>query len=176
MPLLRRDLRSDFPTTATFSFTADAGGVTPITVVDNGAGELSGTAYLDGTVGNVVGTYAQINLELNLDDYVGTDPLILIDAPPGHLVGTFNPAVTYLGTTTATVSYNEIICGTGNVCLIDFQNGAGAGTGSLAGAAVPEPSGLMMMLTLGLLLFTWGAGTSRQTARLRGYQCLKIRA
>ena len=36
-PQLRRDIYSDFPATATFSFTADAGGVTPITLVDNGA-------------------------------------------------------------------------------------------------------------------------------------------
>ena len=50
------------------SFTADAGGVTPITLVDNGA-ELSGTARLDGTVGNVPGSYAGVNLELNLDAY-----------------------------------------------------------------------------------------------------------
>ena len=45
-------------------------------------GELTGTAYLDGTVGNVPGTYAGMNLELNLDAYTGTSPLTLIDAPP----------------------------------------------------------------------------------------------
>ena len=65
-----RDIRFNYeggdfghPMTATFSFTADAGGVTPITVVDNGldtagTANLSGTAYIDGT-----------KLELNLDAY-----------------------------------------------------------------------------------------------------------
>ena len=54
---------SGYPMTATFSFTADAGGVTPITVVDNGldsggTANLSGTAYIAGA-----------KLELNLDAY-----------------------------------------------------------------------------------------------------------
>ena len=65
----------------------------------------------------------------------------------------------------------------GNVFLDNFQNGAGAGTGSLAGSAVPEPSGLLMMtLALGLLLFSFSAGAKRQPARLWGYQWLKVRA
>lgn len=178
-PLLRRDIYSDFPATATFSFTADAGGVTPITVFDNGAGEFSGTVHLDGTVGNVPETYARMNLELNLDAFPFTpmSKMTLIDAPPGHLSGMF-AAETYMSNTTtrATVSYDELICGSGNVCLIDFHAVAGAGAGSLAGVAVPEPSGLMMLLTLGLLLFTFGAGANRQRARLWGHQCLKTRA
>jgi len=175
-----RDIRFDvdgvkpgYPATATFSFTADTGGVTPITVVDNGVdsagtANLSGTAYIDGA-----------KLELNLDAYCSLAtctsalPLTLIDAKPGNVSGTFG-MVTFLGTTTATVNYDDVLT-TGNVRLINFQNGAGAGAGSLAGGEVPEPSGLMMMLTLGLLLFTWGAGTNRQRARLWGYQCLKIR-
>ena len=156
--LRQPDIRSGFPADATISFTADAGGVTPIVLVDNSIafpGELTGTAYLDGTVGNVPGTYAGINLELNLDAYTGTSPLTLIDAPPDpdlaagasppHLVGVFG-TVTFLGSRTATVNYDY---DNGNVFLNNFQNGAG----SLAGATVPEPSGLAMLtLALGLLL------------------------
>ena len=42
------------------------------------------------------------------------------------------------------------------MCLINFQNGAGAGTGSLAGSAVPEPSGLLIMtLALGSCCVTF---------------------
>ena len=66
---------------------------------------------------------------------------------PAHLVGVFG-TVTFLGSRTATVNYDYV---NGNVFLNNFQSGAGAG--SLAGSAVPEPSGLAMMtLTLGLLL------------------------
>jgi hypothetical protein len=148
-PDMRHDIHSEWPANATMSFTTDAGGVTPIVLVDNSIpfpGELTGTAYLDGTVGNVAGTYAAINLELDLDAYTGTSPLTLIDAPPGHLSGVFNPAVTFLGTTTATVNYDYE---NGDVFLSNFQNGAGAGTGSLT--QVPEPSGLALMtLTLAL--------------------------
>ena len=106
--------------------------MTPIVLVDNSAfpGELTGTAYLDGTVGNVPGTYAGMNLELNLDAYTGTSPLTLIDAPPdlpgapsAHLVGVFG-TVTFLGSRTATVNYDYL---NGNVFLNNFQNGAGAG-------------------------------------------------
>ena len=154
-PDIRRDIRSEFPADATISFTADAGGVTQIVLVDNGAfpGELTGTAYLDGTVGNVPGTYAGINLELNLDAYAGTGPLTLIDAPPDlpgapppHLVGVFG-SVTFLGSRTATVNYDYL---NGDVYLSNFQSGPG--TGSLAGFAVPEPSVSMMTLALVLLL------------------------
>ena len=150
-PLHRRDIRSGFPANATISFTADAGGVTPIVLVDNSAfpGELTGTAYLDGTVGNVPGTYAGMNLILNLDAYTSASPLTLIDAPAGHLVGVFG-TVTFLGSRTATVNYDYV---NGDVFLNNFHIGPGAGTGSLASSAVPEPSGLVMMtLTLGLLL------------------------
>ena len=164
-PLLRRDFRSEFPADATLSFTADAGGVTPIVLVDNSIafpGELTGTAYLDGTVGNVPGSYAGMNLELNLDAYTGSSPLTLIDAPidpsPGgtpsaHLVGVFG-SVTFLGSRTATVNYDYV---NGNVFLNNFQNGTI--TGTLAGSAVPEPSGLAMMtLTLSLLLCSHSVG------------------
>jgi hypothetical protein len=154
-----RDIRSNYPSTATFSFTADEGGVTPIVVVDNGA-ELSGTAHIAGT-----------NLELNLDAYTLTEPLTLIDAAPGHLpAGTTFGTVTFLGSRTATPEYDYV---NGDVRLINFQGGAGGG--SLAGAAVPEPSSLMIV-TLGLFLFLLGAVANRQRARLWGYQCLKIRA
>ncbi len=117
-------------------------------------GELTGTAYLDGTVGNVPGTNAGINLELNLDAYAGTGPLTLIDAPPDlpgasppHLVGVFG-SVTFLGSRTATVNYDYL---NGDVYLSNFQNGAGVG--SLAGFAVPEPS--VSMMTLALVLLMW---------------------
>ena len=160
-PLIRRDIYSKYPATTTISFTADPNGVTPIVLVDNNIpfpGELTGSAFLDGTVGNDPNTYAAINLELDLDAYTGGSPLMLIDAPVAsdpndpdtfHLFGVFNPAVTFLGTTTADVNYDYV---NGDVFLDNFVTPLGAGTGSLAGAAVPEPSGLVMTLTLGLLL------------------------
>jgi len=156
------------PETATFSFTADAGGVTPITVVDNGldsegAANLSGTAYIGGT-----------NLELNLDAYAGTSPLVLIDAKPGNVSGTFG-TVTFLGTTTATVDYSDVMT-TGNVRLINFQNGSGAGAGALASASVPEPSGMMLVIAMGLFVFLFDARANRQRASQWGYQCATIRA
>lgn len=155
-----RDLLAATPT-AIFSFTADVGGVTPIVIVEN-VDEPSGTAEIEGA-----------KLELNLDAYTSTSPLTLINAPAGLLLGEFG-TVTFLGNTTATVNYDVF---NGNVFLNNFQNGAGAGTGSLAGTTVPEPSGLLMMtLALGLLLFSFSAGAKRQTARLWGYQCLKVRA
>ncbi len=159
-PEIRRDFFSDFPADATISFTADAGGVTPIVIADNSAfpGEFSGTARLAGTVGRIPGTFAQMNLELNLDafPFTPTSTLTLIDAPAGivgdpasfHLVGEF--AVTFLGTTIADVNYDNL---NGNVFLDNFRIGPAAGTGSLAAAgAVPEPSGLAMIVALGLLL------------------------
>jgi hypothetical protein len=160
-PLKRRDIRAGFPADATISFTADAGGVTPIVLVDNSIlfpGELTGTAYLDGTVGNVPGTYAGINLELDLDAYTGSSPLTLIDAPPdlapggansAHLVGVFG-SVTFLGSRTATVNYDYL---NGDVFLSNFQNGPGGGAGSSAGSTVPEPTSLatmVLMLSLSL--------------------------
>ena len=98
-----------------------------------------------------------MNLVLNLDAYTGTSPLTLIDAPTGHLPEFINMdpskpnkfgTVTFLGSRLATVNYDYV---NGNVFLNNFHNGAGSG--ALAGSAVPEPSGLAMItLTLGLLL------------------------
>jgi hypothetical protein len=128
-----RDILSNYPTTATFSFTADAGGVTPITVVDNGA-ELSGTANIAGT-----------KLELDLDAYTSTSPLTLIDAAPGNLSGTFG-TVTFLGNRTATVNYDTA---NGNVFLNNFQSTAASAT-----AAVPEPATLGLVFVAALTLST----------------------
>jgi hypothetical protein len=128
-----RDILSNYPTTATFSFTADAVGVTPITVVDNGA-ELSGTANIAGT-----------KLELDLDAYTSTSPLTLIDAAPGHLSGTFG-MVTFLGSRTATVNYDV---NNGNVFLNNFQSAAAS-----AKAAVPEPATLGLLFVAALALVT----------------------
>jgi hypothetical protein len=163
-----RDLGpSNYPETATFSFTADAGGVTPITVVDNGLDSesnpnLSGTAYIDGT-----------NLELNLDAYTSMSPLTLINAPAGLLLGEFG-TVTFLGNTTATVNYDVF---NGDVFLSNFQSGAGAGAASLAGSTVPEPSGLVMAtLALGLLFLSSNSRVQRRTACLWGNPWLNVRA
>jgi hypothetical protein len=154
-----RDLLANSPT-AIFSFTADAGGVTPITVVEN-ADEPSGIANVE-----------MAKLVLNLDAYTSASPLTLIDAAPGNLLPGMFGTVTFLGSRTATVSFDLI---NGDVILSNFQGGAGAA--SLAGAAVPEPSGLTMIVMLGLLfVFSFGAEANRQRARLWGYQCLKTRA
>jgi hypothetical protein len=156
---------STYRETATFSFTADVGGVTPIVVVDNGLDSelnpnLSGTAYIGGTT-----------LELNLDAYVSASSLTLINAAAGNLDGVFG-TVNFLGSRTADVNYDYV---NGDVFLSNFSGGAGAG--SLARAAVPEPSGLLMMtLTLGLFMFSFGTAANLQTGRLWGYQCLKVRA
>ena len=160
-PLIRRDIYSKYPATSTMSFTADPNGVTPIVLVDNDIafpGELTGSAFLDGTVGNDPNTYAAMNLVLDLDAYTGGAPLTLIDAPVAsdpndpdsfHLFGVFNPAVTFLGATTADVIYDYE---NGDVYLDNFVTPLGAGSGSLASSAVPEPSGLVMTLTLSMLL------------------------
>ena len=147
-PDIRRDIRSEYPSTATMSFTADANGVTPIVLADNSAaGQLTGAAYLDGTEGNVPGTYAAINLELNLDAYAGSARITLIDAPPGRLEGVFNPTITYLGSTTATINYDY---DNGDVFLTNFQSASAAGAALIA--TVPEPTVLALAaLTLGLL-------------------------
>jgi hypothetical protein len=157
------DIRSDqkgpgslagHPETATFSFTADAGGVTPITIVDNGLdmngkANYSGTAYIGGT-----------NLVLNLDAYTSAAPLTLIDAPVGmvtdpapadptphfHLVGTFG-TVTFLGHRTATVNYDYA---NGDVFLNNFHLGPGSAASS--NAAVPEPTSYFLMCTMGACL------------------------
>jgi hypothetical protein len=75
--------------TATLKFTADAGGVTPIT---GGSG-----ADLEGG-----------NLILDLDDFAFTpaSELTLVDVPDFSLFGTFGD-VTFLGDTTADVNYDE---------------------------------------------------------------------
>jgi hypothetical protein len=145
--------------TATFSFTADAGGVTPIVIAEN-VGETSGIANIAGA-----------RLVLDLDAYMSASPLTLINAAPGNLSGEFNPMVTFLGSRTATVNYDVV---NGDVFLSNFQSGGA--TASLAGVAVPEPSGLVLILTLGLFLFTLGLRANRPSARHWGYQCLKIRA
>jgi hypothetical protein len=125
-------------TTATFSFTADAGGVTPIVIAENVLPEPSGTAYINGA-----------RLQLNLDAYTSASPLTLINAPPLQLIGTFG-AVTFSGSRTATVNYDVA---NGNVFLSNFHLGPGAGAGSVAGAAVPEPTNLILMpLAMCLLL------------------------
>jgi len=122
-----RNLRAADPT-AKFSFTADAGGVTPITVVDN-PGETSGFANIN-----------TAKLELNLDAYTSTSPLTLIDAPPGQLSGAFG-MVTFLGSRTAAVNYDLT---NGDVFLNNFQSAATSGSAT-AGAA-PEPSSLLLAL------------------------------
>lgn len=142
--------------TAKFSFTADAGGVTPIVVAEN-LGETSGMAKIAGSL-----------LELNLDAYIGAGPLTLINAAPGNLSGTFG-SVSFLGSRTATVNYNVA---TGDVTLTDFLGGGG----SLAVNAVPEPSSAAMIAVAGFILLSFGAGAHRQRANSRGLQCLQIRA
>jgi hypothetical protein len=122
-----RNLRAAAPT-ASFSFAADAGGVTPITVVDN-PDEISGVAEI-----------SMAKLELDLDAYTSTSPLTLIDAPPGGLVGTFG-SVTFLGDRTATVNYDVL---NGDVILNNFQSAAAAD--ATIAAAAPEPGSLLLAL------------------------------
>ncbi len=121
-----RNLRAASPT-AKFSFTADAGGVTPITVVDNPA-ETSGTANIN-----------TARLEVDLRAYTSSSPLTLIDAPPGALTGTFG-TVTFVGNRTASVSYDLL---NGDVILSNFQATA---IGEPASATAPEPSSLLLVL------------------------------
>jgi hypothetical protein len=162
-------------TAATFSFTAAAGGVTPITIVDN-PGERSGTAYINGA-----------NLQLNLDAYTSASPLTLIDAPAGlvvdpapadptphfHLVGSFGTNVTFLGSRRADVNYDYA---NGNVYLNNFRIGPGVGAGSLANSSVPEPlSRALMPLALYMLVLVYHR-IGRQTARSWGYQCQSVHA
>jgi hypothetical protein len=129
--------------TAKFSFTADAGGITPIVVADNGA-EASGTANIAGSL-----------LELNLDAYLGSGPLTLFNAAAGHLSGTFG-SVSFLGSRTATVNYDVF---NGDVTLTNFTGGAG----SLAVNAVPEPSSFALLIISGLMV-AFGAGAHRRRA------------
>jgi hypothetical protein len=163
-PQLRRDIYSDFPATATFSFTADAGGVTPIVLVDNSAfaGEISGTANIAGT-----------NLVLSLDAYTSTSPLTLINAAPGHLAAGAFGTITFLGSRTATVNYDTT---NGDVFLNNFHTGSGAGAGDLASSAVPEPSRLMLIaLAAGLLLFV-NFRVDGRTGRCWGNKWQTVRA
>jgi hypothetical protein len=107
-----RDLLAASPT-AIFSFTADAGGVTPITLAQN-VGEASGGAEIEGS-----------QLELNLDAFAftPTSRLTLIDATASLLSGQFG-SVSFLGGTTAVVNYDLL---NGDVFLDNFQAGAIAG-------------------------------------------------
>lgn len=93
--------------TATFSFTADAGGVTPI-VAAAGAAEIE-----------------MARLELNLDAFAftPTSRLTLIDAVdlPGLLTGEFG-SVTFLGSTTADLHYDLL---TSDVYLDNFRRAQG---------------------------------------------------
>jgi hypothetical protein len=132
--------------TATFTFLADAGGVTPIVIAEN-PGETSGTAFINLS-----------NLVVNLDAYASASPLTLINAPAGNLVGTFG-SVTFAGTRTATVEYDVI---SGDVRLMNFVGGAGSG--GIAGGVVPEPASVMLLLTA----FAFAGGLRRQRPGLRG--------
>jgi hypothetical protein len=147
-------------TTATFSFTADAGGITPIVVAQNVLPEPSGTAYINGA-----------KLQLNLDAYTSSSPLTLINAPALQLIGTFG-SVTFLGSRTATVNYDVA---NGDVFLSNFHIGSGAGAGNLANSAVPEPSSLLLIaLAMGLLLFV-NSRVDGRTARCWAYKWETVR-
>jgi hypothetical protein len=156
-----RDLLAASPT-ATLSFTADAGGVTPIVVAPNTLPEPSGTAYINGA-----------KLLLNLDAYTSAAPLTLIQAPPLQLVGTFG-SVAFSGARAATVNYDVA---NGRVYLNNFHLGAGSGAGSLASSAVPEPSSVVLMtVAFGVLLLLFSRQQfERQAVGRWGYQWLKVR-
>ncbi len=101
-----RDILAAFPT-AIFSFTADAGGVTPITLAQN-IGEASGGAEIEG---------AQLQLNLDAFAFTPTSTLTLINATASLLLGEFG-SVTFLGSTTADVNYD---LANGDVYLDNFQ-------------------------------------------------------
>jgi hypothetical protein len=143
-----RDLLAASPT-ATLSFTADAGGVTPIVIATNVLPEPSGTAYINGA-----------KLLLDLTAYTSNSPLTLISAPPLQLVGTFG-SVTFVGSRTATVNYDVA---NGKVFLNNFHVGPGSGSGVLANSAVPEPTSLLLV-TLGLALCSSPLGRRRRVVR-----------
>jgi hypothetical protein len=90
--------------TATVKFVADAGGVT--TIIGSGAADVEGG-----------------KLVLDLDDYNFTpaSTLTLLDVDPFALFGTFGE-VTFLGSTTATVNYDE---DNGDIFLSNFMGPAG---------------------------------------------------
>ena len=149
-------------TTATFSFTADAGGVTPIIVAENVLPEPSGTAYINGA-----------NLQFNLDAYTSASPLTLINAPATATDQARLARSRFWVVGRLTVNYDVA---NGNVFLNNFHIGPGAGAGSLASSAVPEPSSLALMpLALCLLLFV-NYRFDRRTARCWGYQWQRVRA
>jgi hypothetical protein len=148
-------------TTATFSFTADAGGITPIVIAQNVLPEPSGTAYINGS-----------KLQLNLDAYTSSTPLVLINAPALQLIGTFG-SVTFLGNRIATVNYDTA---NGDVFLSNFHLGPGAGAGAVLTSAVPEPSSMLLVaLAMGLLLFM-NCRTDRRAAHCWGNKWQKVRA
>jgi hypothetical protein len=113
-----RDLLAASPT-AIFSFTADAGGVTPITLAQN-VGELSGGAEIQG---------AQLLLNLDAFSFTPASTLTLINATALKLLGQFG-SVSFLGGTTATVNYD---LANGDVFLNNFQSAATAGDFDLDG-------------------------------------------
>lgn len=102
-----RDILAASPT-AVFSFTADAGGVSPLVVAQN-PDEESGGAEIEGA-----------QLELNLDAFAFTSSsrMTLIDVTPTRLLGQFG-AVTFLGDTTADIHYDLV---NGDVYLDNFQS------------------------------------------------------
>ncbi len=102
-----RDLLAASPT-AIFSFTADVGGVTPITMVQN-VGEASGGAEIQGS---------QLQLNLDAFAFTPTSKLTLINATALQLLGDFG-SVTFLGGTTATLHYDRP---NGDVYLDSFQS------------------------------------------------------
>jgi hypothetical protein len=101
-----RDILAASPQ-ATFSFTADAGGVSPITVAQN-IGEVSGGAEIEG---------AQLEVNLDAFAFTPTSKLTLINATASLLLGEFG-SVTFLGSTTADVNYD---LANGDVYLDNFQ-------------------------------------------------------
>jgi hypothetical protein len=107
-----RDILAAFPT-AIFSFTADSGGVTPITLAQN-VGEESGGAEIEG---------AQLELDLDAFAFTSTSTLTLINATASRLLGEFG-SVTFLGDTTADVNYD---LANGDVYLDNFQSSAPSG-------------------------------------------------
>jgi hypothetical protein len=114
--------------TAKFSFKADAGGVTTITVAEN-VGETSGTANIN-----------TAKLEIDLTAYTSAAPLTLINAPANKLVGTFG-TVTFIGNRVGTLNYDVA---NGNVFLNNFHLAVPSGVP--ATGAVPEPSALLIAL------------------------------
>lgn len=108
--------------TAKFSFKADAGGVTTITVAEN-VGETSGTANIN-----------TAKLEIDLSAYTSSATLTLIDAPANKLVGTFG-TVTFIGNRVGTLNYDVA---NGNVFLNNFHLAVPAA------GAVPEPGALLL--------------------------------